>query len=236
MTSYHRAVQRMYADPRFPARHGPGIDLRAFFVTFAWVAVVERLPPTSWHRVKELLHLSDYRFRDTIAMDIPRYEGPRVDGCAAPMIRREGLCGKQTICTSLQVTDPADGTWEVRGYCSRHWDYSGQVLAEERERQAMGVPEPAPNAGGLLPVHFPRLHWEETYTWASGHRGWKPPAAGISADSWPALAPPEPATGYAPPELKVVAGGTAGGPDPGPPPEPRRLQLVRSWDDNGKNE
>ena len=99
------------------------------------------------------------------------------------------------------VAEKRDGTWQIVNFCRHHEDYACQVHAEERRRQGSSLPEPAPNAGGLLPCYFPWRAWEQTYR--DAEPGWKVPALGIKADDWPVLAK---VTAAEPPKLIALDG------------------------------
>jgi hypothetical protein len=228
----HAQIARAYADDRFPARRlSLGADLRQFAIAAIWVTGVERPPSEEhWDRVCEIMHLDNYRFWQTIRQDVPRFEPESLHsggGCEVPMIRREGTCGRPPA-WGFRVTNPADGTWRMASYCSRHGEQARLARnAEMRRQKAGGIPEPVPNAGGLLPCYF-RWRWPENY--AIALPGWKPPALGIRADDWPAMAwaaekePPLP-------RLRVIIDGEALDSEPAPP-IPRgengpALRLVR---------
>jgi hypothetical protein len=198
----HQLIGSIYADTRFPpGRQSARCDVRSLALAMAWV-IAEQHGGQIWPRVHEILHLDNRSFLWVIRQDVPRYEPPRVDpGCAAPMIRREGTCGNPRTCTGFRVTDPADGTWQIVNFCRHHEDYACQVHAEERRRQGSSLPEPAPNAGGLLPCYFPWRAWEQTYR--DAEPGWKVPALGIKADDWPVLAK---VTAAEPPKLIALDG------------------------------
>ncbi|MHD0295010.1 hypothetical protein RCF19_03960 [Rhodococcus qingshengii] len=113
-----------------------------------------------------------YRVKRIIADDVPRYQAPytSVITCPAPMIRREGLCGKRAS-TSWVDRDPMTGEGEHVGYCSRH--FTPQVDVAHRERLAdwvaNGKPSPPPNCGGVLARYF-RTDWPKWYAWAAPGR------------------------------------------------------------------
>ncbi len=226
----HEKIRRAYADDRFPpARGSLGADLRMFAITVLWVCGIERPPPGGrWKRVGEILHLDDRRFWWTIKQDLPRWEpagSPMAMGaCEAPMIRRAGECGQRS-CTSFRVTDPATGTWHYAAFCRRHEDYSQEVhRAEQVRMKAGGIPDPVPNAGGLLPCYF-NWTWADAYTTASLGT-WNPPRVGICADDWPVMAR---VVAMEPPKLVMHTGGVqaGGGPDPQDERLPPSLRLVR---------
>lgn len=218
----HASIARAYADDRFPSPRGLSCDLRMLTVTILWVVGIERTPKGErWTRVCEAMHLDNYRFWQAIREDVPRYEPSRWDyqggACEAPMIRREGTCGRTSV-RSFRTTDPSDGTWRMAGFCNRHTDWYQQAYAAERARmQAGGIPEPLPNTGGLLPCY---VNWNWPANYAQAKPGWKPPRVGICADDWPVMAK---VAGMAPPALSLIAG--EGEADPLPSAAPS-LRLV----------
>ncbi|HEX3960916.1 MAG TPA: hypothetical protein VHZ03_30575 [Trebonia sp.] len=211
----HEKIARVYADDRFP-KSFKSPDVRTFTITVLWVVGIERpAPDDTWKRVYDILHLDDFGFWQTIAQDAPRYEPPREAQysrqCEAPMIRRDGLCEKYASNTT-RVTNPADGTWRVAAFCTRHDEQCRQVRNAERARhQAGGIPEPDPNTGGLMPCYF-SWDWPESYATAcqraSSILEWKPPKLGIRADDWPVMAK---VAAMEPPKLSVLEGDRAAG-------------------------
>ena len=200
----HQRIADAYQDPRFP-ENGPNTRLLA--VTMLWVAGIERVAGTKeqWDRVCTLLRLSQQGLGEMFRQDLPRWEsgwqaGLSLAVCEAPMIRRD-VCGRATR-TVFKVTDPADGTWRMAGFCPRHQEFAAERRrAELALRRAGGVPVPAPNTGGLLPCYLGG-NWADIYAYA-GRPGWKPPAEGLRADDWPVLAR---VAGHAPPKLVVLPG------------------------------
>jgi hypothetical protein len=153
--SVHDLIARIYADDRFPPPGHFDGDLRMFAITVTWAVGVERAPKGErFKRVCEVMHLDNSRFWELIRADLPRYEPERGSDtglCEAPMIRREGVCGKHGM-QGFHVTNPHDGTWRLVSYCSRHRDVANKVWAAEKARKDRGdMPEPLPNRGGLLP-------------------------------------------------------------------------------------
>lgn len=225
IVAVHDHIARIYADDRFPPKRGSlGVDLRLLALTMTWVVSVEK-PAKVWKRVYEVAHLDERRFRWTIEQDVPRYEPPSgrsvMGECEAPMIRRAGECGKRGS-TSFRVTDLRDGTWRMASFCARHWQYGEDAHATDRARVAAGgIPEPMPNAGGLMPCYISWPSWPDAYAWAAPSR-WTPPRAGIRADDWPTMAK---VIASEPPRLAVLDGGgqAAGGAPLFTPPS---LRLV----------
>jgi len=128
--------------------------------------------------------------------DIPRYEPPVPEkrGCTAPMIRREGVCGKSPIKTGT-LYDPitGEGTWY--GFCSRHRNHNDDWTIQQQNKEWVlnGRPSPPPNRGGLLRKYL-TTDWDAYYEWAAPYQT---PLTGAR----PAT-PPRP-------ELKLIVGGEA---------------------------
>lgn len=202
----HDRIAGIYADARFPAGH-TGQKLRMLAVTMTWVAGNRINPPGKfWETIAASMCIDgnhEWWIRHLIAEDRPRYVPPNWSDratCEAPMIRREGPCGRDASST-FRVTDWATGQWRLSGWCTRHRDIGRAEWAAERERAAHGFPEPTPNYGGLLPAHVPWRKWEEVYRWA--YPTWEPPKIGINRDDWPVL---ERIAGLEPPKLTVITG------------------------------
>lgn len=124
--------------------------------------------------------------RRVLRKDTPRYE-PNDDNhgqCSAPMIRREGPCGKRTH-RSWVDRDPVTGEATWTGYCTRHFTLDAELAHNTRisEWKANGQPTPAPNNGGILPRYF-ATNWAKWYRWAS-------PSYEPTPDGKPAM-PPRP--------------------------------------------
>jgi len=188
----HQRIADAFNDDRFPVR---GPNTRMLVVTGLWVVGIERPPPGErWDRVRDLLQLSPYGLLNMFREDAPRWAPTDEHGvdrrrvCEAPMVRRSGPCG-QSESTAFRVTDPADGTWRIAGFCNRHREYAAAVQQAERVRRQSGtLPVPVPNTGGLLPCYLggKREAWAENY--ARARPGWQPPAEGLRADDWPVMA------------------------------------------------
>lgn len=220
----HGRIARAYKDDRFPADRSL-YDVRQFAITTLWVVGIE-CHPEVWPRVCEIMHLSDWGFWEAIRRDAPRWEPPegwpQFRACEAPMVRRGGQCGKRGT-TSFRVTNPADGTWHIASFCSRHEDYSREVAAmETAQRKAGGIPEPLPNCGGLLPCYF---DWDWPDAYATAKPGWEPPRVGICADDWPVMAK---VAAMEPPTLSVLEGGGEAAPLPSGSQATPSLRLIKS--------
>lgn len=138
------------------------------------------------------------RVKYVLADDRPRYlrPRPRDERCAAPMIRRDGICGRPTS-NGVYLRDPATGEMEHLCACSRHREW-----ATERHRATWqawrrnGSPEPSANCGGVLARHID-LDWPTIYRWAD--EDWKMPPSG----------PPEPTVPR--PKFTLLVGEGEGG-------------------------
>lgn len=106
--------------------------------------------------------------RLVLSRDLPRYEAEMGRGrpCAAPMIRREGECGKSGS-TSLMDYDPVTGAARMVHFCARHKAHTGPVQERQREWAANGRPRPPANSGGVLRRWYGG-NWADIYRWASG--------------------------------------------------------------------
>lgn len=130
-----------------------------------WVAEVAALA----YRADSAYH-QRYWSRSVIRGDAPRYEP---DGflqgrylCVAPMIRRDGLCGKKSAVRWLDP-DPMTGVSTPVGMCSRHRGGELEAYYDRRRREwvANGKPSPPANRGGVLKRYF-NAPWEEIYRWS----------------------------------------------------------------------
>lgn len=159
-----------------------------------------RLTRSNW--VREVTELAEgdptdaYWAKRVLTGDTPRYEpeGMRTRvGCVAPMIRREGPCGKNTH-TSFVDRDPVTGEGTYVGYCTRHWSHEKDMerLTRWKAWEANGKPSPGPNHGGVLKRYFRHRDWDGLYRWASGRE----PLAGAREAT-----PPRPV-------FTVIQGGT----------------------------
>lgn len=131
-----------------------------------------------------------------IREDIPRYVPPVPEKrvCTAPMIRREGECGKSPISSGI-LYDPitGEGTWY--GFCSRHRNHHDDWAIQQQNKQwnINGRPSPGPNQGGLLRRYLD-TDWDEYYQWAAPYQE---PLKGERAPTFPR------------PELRIIAGGAS---------------------------
>lgn len=119
------------------------------------------------------------------ADDARTYSPPRqpwTGECAAPMIRREGTCGRE-VSRWRPVTDWRDGEVTWVGGCYRHRDWVDETARANQAEKPRRVPTPAANSGGVLARHLPEFAWPKIWAWATDGRWiehpesepWKPP-------------------------------------------------------------
>ncbi|WP_435245203.1 hypothetical protein [Streptomyces tendae] len=211
---YDALVRRVYED----RRHTP--QSRELILLLAWLlrrdpnrVDADGAPVSVWSRAREVL--GEYktgpypgsRLADLLHADRPRYEPEHRDDvwqqrrCAAPMIRRAGLCGQHATDHSISV-DPETGWHTPHWYCRRHAAWGHQLDAA---RRAAARVEPIPNRGGLLPAYLVMASgdegWCRLYREAAEWKRdiWKPPVKyGLSVDSWPT-----PGVEQAPPRARL---------------------------------
>lgn len=132
--------------------------------------------------------------KDVLTKDRPRYvpEGfgaPVILAqCEAPMQRRDGPCGKRPT-VFVEDRDPLTGEGRWAHFCYRHRALAAPLQARRDEWFRNGMPEPAPNAGGVLNRYF-KSDWTKLYQWACA----QDPADGAKPPTMP------------PPMLKIVRG------------------------------
>lgn len=194
---YDEIVARIWRDHRMTP------ESRELLLLIAWLICRDTNkyddngdPINTWNRADKILgdtgraSYKRQRIAEIVYADAPRYEMDwrGLEGCQAPMIRREGVCGGSAYGTSFTV-DPATG-WRTKvPHCRRHQEWGRKLDAAWRD----GVwPDPIPNHGGLMPSYF-RLKsgdegWARVYQEAARacRRSWEPPKGyGLAADSWP---------------------------------------------------
>lgn len=171
--------------------HDPDLNADAKLFALCTVAIIHdtvtnAATRASIKRGRWLSEICDMTGRDghwvrrVIRHDIPRYAPAEPTGyCTAPMIRREGLCGKTAVIRGIE-RDPFTGEGTPYGYCSRHRNHDDDWRIQQQLKQwnQNGRPEPAPNAGGVLRRYFD-LDWGRLYHWAAPDmtpaEGVKPP-------------------------------------------------------------
>ncbi|MBU8820469.1 hypothetical protein KL864_31840 [Mycolicibacterium goodii] len=106
--------------------------------------------------------------RRVVRDDVPRYVPPEPDGyCTEASDGREGRCGKPAVVRGIE-RDPLTGEGTAYGYCSRHRNHDDDWRIKQQFKQwnQNGRPEPAPNAGGVLPRYID-IDWDRLYQWAA---------------------------------------------------------------------
>jgi hypothetical protein len=196
LREYRRRIAAMLEDPDCTD------DLFSLGVALLDFAVLKTSSDRSWAHYAEQAWgpRSDYRVRGVLRGDVRRYDaikdadqvGP-ARGCGAPMIRRQGPCGKSATIRTM-LTDADTGRRQWLAACTRHRDwFDAQAIAN---RRAVGEIEdlavPAANAGGVLARHLPEIDWQAT--WKKLDPNWTPPPEG------------EPETEPLRPKLRLILG------------------------------
>ncbi|WP_406078782.1 hypothetical protein OG337_29190 [[Kitasatospora] papulosa] len=217
---YDQLVARVYQDPRMTP------EARELILLLAWLTARdpnrsdEQGNPRKWRkRASDILGeygrpggRRESRLADLLYADRPRYDFPPLSynqPCAAPMIRREGLCGRPASDNDYEVDH--DTGWKTPVYfCRRHEPWGGQ-LREQRRREP--GPEPIPNAGGLVVSYLmsdgQEQAWARLYREAAEwkrDRQWEPPKGyGLRADDWPTPGQEQPSKEEEPFRLRLIA-------------------------------
>lgn len=116
--------------------------------------------------------------KSVIRDDTRRYEPPQTysGACGAPMIRRDGLCGKPATGRGLLWDWEDTGEAHEINACSRHRDWLRDAVQRNRRARPEHPATPCANAGGHLRRHFPEIDWAKLYSWASYRPdGWVEP-------------------------------------------------------------
>lgn len=197
---YDALVARVYQDQRMTP------EARELILLLAWLAVRDPNRYDSdgnfinWRKRASAILDKDSpdrqsRLADLVYADRPRYEDKR-DGweqrtCAAPMIRRAGLCGQHAVGHDYTV-DQETGWRTAVWYCRRHEPWGRDLRTQ---RLANPGPEPIPNAGGLVTSYLMTEGEGQEKSWARLYkeaavwhydRHWEPPKTyGVVADNWP---------------------------------------------------
>jgi hypothetical protein len=105
-------------------------------------------------------HTPVWRLKEACRKDIRTYEPPLPGRatCLAPMVRRDGVCGRNATCWGY-LTDWSTGIQSYTGGCSRHAGWFHKVCHKNWAGRPDVVPLPPANAGGALRHHFPRIDW-----------------------------------------------------------------------------
>lgn len=209
---YDTLAARVYGERRMPT------GTRDLILAAGWVMLRDprRHDPARgiWDTIRQVLNTDNRGLGLIVRADAPRYEfdwHAAPSGCQAPMVRREGICGRNTTCSFAEF-DAVTGWMRHWGYCSRP-----RCVEHRRAKQAEvksskdRAPEPIPNTGGLLPL-FLTWDWEKYYRQV--YPGWKPPVYGLSADEWPPVPGREQPSFF--PKLRLVASGGQIVPDRAP--------------------
>ncbi|UNZ20641.1 hypothetical protein [Streptomyces sp. 891-h] len=217
---YDKLVHRVYQDKRMTP------EARELILLLAWLAArdPDRFDEDgqliSWRKRASAI-LGEYgpgprkgsRLADLLYADRPRYEDKRsgweTRECAAPMIRRVGLCGQHGVDHDW-IVDQETGWRTAVWYCRRHETWGRSLRAARHENPG---PEPIPNAGGLVVSYLMAEGEEQAWARLYGEaaewkrdRRWEPPKKyGLRADDWP-----------------------TSGEESAPEKEPFRLRLVTS--------
>jgi hypothetical protein len=128
-----------------------------------------------------------WKVKRVLADDARCYQPPlryKEDGrrCGAPMIRRDGPCGRTATWSKL-LTDWTTGEKSWLMACSRHVQWYDEIARANRESKPDVVPLPAANHGGVLARHIPEFGWPKIWAWATDGRWvehpevepWRPP-------------------------------------------------------------
>lgn len=120
-----------------------------------------------WSEIYQITGWEDRDLRQVLSQDFPRYEVKWTKPvCAAPMIRRDGPCGKEPA-YSLVFTDydPETGEGRQVGFCSRHGALQHDVRAHQKQWRINGALVPPDNTGGILRRYFDG-DLDSLYRWA----------------------------------------------------------------------
>lgn len=115
-----------------------------------------------------------WKVKHVLADDARGYEPPlryNEDGrrCKAPMIRRDGPCGRAATWSRL-ITDWGSGEQSWLLACARHVQWYDDMARANREGKPDVVPLPAANHGGVLARHIPEFGWPKVWAWATDGR------------------------------------------------------------------
>lgn len=104
--------------------------------------------------------MSAYRLSEALRRDARTYRPPQEElrRCSAPMLRREGMCGRNATMAGY-LTDWGTGEKRGAGGCSRHMDWYRRTSDANWAARPSDPPLPCANHGGALVSHFPRIDW-----------------------------------------------------------------------------
>jgi hypothetical protein len=143
-------------------------------------------PRRNWH-MQHVLAEDARTYRPPVRWD----DGRR---CGAPMVRRDGECGRAATSSRL-ITDWATGEQSWLAACTRHVPWYDEAAQENRESKPERLVVPAANCGGVLARHIPEFDWPKIWEWATEGRWVEHP----EVEPW------------TPPTLTLVLGDGAGG-------------------------
>lgn len=154
-------TQRMLADE----------DLTGDLLAFALVVLHmdNTGPGKNWcDRARIALGWEWWKVRHIASRDAPHYlpTDRSTEGCIAPMIRRDGTCGKRGTTTFSQFVDPRTGERELVTVCSRHNPPRRHRHPSFDAWEANGEPTPPANTGGVLARYFTGPAIAGLYEWA----------------------------------------------------------------------
>lgn len=172
MTITARDIKAWQTDKKFTAQLLADEDLTGDLLALALV-ILNQLrdksgPGTNWlDRARIALGWEWWKVRGVLHRDAPHYRATdrRGEGCIAPMIRRDGPCGKRAG-TTWQEIDPQTGEAELVSMCSRHSPTPLRSSESYRAWVANGKPRPPANTGGILARYFTKKGLAEAYEWA----------------------------------------------------------------------
>jgi hypothetical protein len=182
LSAYRRVVDGMWSDPELTG------DLLAIGLYWAQALhLSDGGPPATLSSLSTAQavygHVNDQTWqamRGTLLKDARRYDpftDPRNQlfwsgACQAPMIRRNGLCGKpgnRTHGTVVRDLETGERIYPPR--CPRHIQWAEQTARTNKAAwdalagpDGPGQPIPPANTGGVLRRHLPELDWPAYWT------------------------------------------------------------------------
>src|SRR5574343_119999 len=146
--SLWKAMDAVMTETRWqPGLYGQAT--RNLVIALTWARHTYRGADIPWSVVRDYAGWPkdrNFGLREAIADDAPRFEPPPGDKpwqrpCEAPMIRREGQCGKHGT-WQARITDPATGRYRWGAWCNRHRDFYEEARNIDGMRRDAGtVPE-----------------------------------------------------------------------------------------------
>lgn len=179
LRDYHRRVAAMLADPECVD------DLLLLGISLLDYAVLRTDDSKTFDhyaaKVFEDRQWRRYQVKDILRKDIRRYDAVQdaterdpARVCQAPMVRRQGPCGKSASRRGL-ITDDLTGRKQWLAACTRHreWFDSAALANRAIVAEAPEIMRPAANAGGVLARHIPEIDWPAV--WLAQDPTWTPP-------------------------------------------------------------